>query len=132
MAATADRPQRATLSPTPGQPQETPTPKQAPLPTTPWLTISEFFQHQWNVSLATPQVSLPSILGITALSTLIQCVLPKVHPSTNRSGTRSLGSYGPQWLIVLHAKAIALAWDLITQTHLELRGQVHAGKSHCG
>jgi hypothetical protein len=31
-------------------------------PTTPWLTLTEFFQHLWNLSPATPQVSLPSIL----------------------------------------------------------------------
>jgi hypothetical protein len=102
-------------------------------PTAPWLTLPEFFQHLWNLSPATPQVSLPSILGLTALvSTLIQCVLPRIHLPTIRSGTWSLVSYGLQWLIALHAKAIASAWDLITQTHLELRGQVNAGKSHCG
>jgi hypothetical protein len=135
MAATADRPQRATLSPAPVQPQpETPPPaKQSTLPTTPWLTLSEFFQHLWNLSPATPQVSLPSILGLTELvTTLTQCTWPRIRPPTIRSGTWSLVSYGLQWLIALHAKAIASAWDLITQTHLELRSQVNAGKSHCG
>jgi hypothetical protein len=125
-AATADRPQQAILSTAPGQTQETPTPKQSPLPTIPWLTLPELFQHLWNLSPATPQVSLPSILGITALSTPIQCVLPRIYTSTIRSGTCSLIPYRLQWLIALHAKAIALAWDLITQTHLELRGQVNA------
>jgi hypothetical protein len=114
------------------QPETPPPAKQPTHPTTPWLTLPQFFQHLWNLSPATPQVSLPSILGLTALvSTLIQCVLPRIHPSTIRSGIWSLVSYGLQWLIALHAKAIASAWDLITQTHLELRGQVNAGKSHC-
>jgi hypothetical protein len=126
-AATNDRPQQATLSTAPGQPQETPILKQSPLPTSPWLTLPEFFQHLWNLSPATPQVSLPSILGITAPPPLNQCVLPRIHPPTIRSGTWSLVSYGLQWLIALHAKAIASAWDLITRTHLELR----AGSSEC-
>jgi hypothetical protein len=107
--------------------------KQSLSPTTPWLTLPEFFQHLWNLTPATPQVSLPGILGLTIISsTLIQVVLPRIYLFIIRSGTWSLVSYGLQWLIALHAKAIALAWDLITQTHLELRGQVNAGKSHCG
>jgi hypothetical protein len=94
-----------------------------------WLTLPEFFQHLWNLTPATPQVSLPGIFGLTIiLSTLIQVVLSKIHPFTNRSGTWSLVSHGLWWLIALHDKAIASAWDLITQTHLVLRGQVNAGK----
>jgi hypothetical protein len=94
-----------------------------------WLTLPEFFQHLWNLTPATHQVSLPGILGLTILlSTLIQVVLPRIHLSNNSSGTWSLVSNGLRWLIALHDKAIALAWDLITQTHLVLRGQVNAGK----
>jgi hypothetical protein len=69
----------------------------------------------------TPSVP-PGILGLTIISsTLIQVVLPRIHLSTNRSGTWSLVSHGLRWLTALHDKAIALAWDLITQTHLVLR-----------
>jgi hypothetical protein len=79
------------------QPETPPPAKHSTHPTTPLLTLPEFFQHLWNLSPATPQVSLPSILGLKApLSTLIQCVSPRIHPFTNRSSTWSLVSYGLQ------------------------------------
>jgi hypothetical protein len=62
----------------------------------PGFTLPEFFQHLWNLIPATPQVSLPGILGLTIISsTLIQVLLPRIHLSTNRSGTWSPGVLYP-------------------------------------
>jgi hypothetical protein len=117
-------------SSTPSQPQTVSTtpamkPRQ-PKPTlcTPWKHGPT--QRLWKLPTATPQVSLPGILGlIVLLSTIMQSTPPRFHPVlTGRSSPRSSVSYGLRWQIALHAKAMATAWDLITQTHLELRGQV--------
>ena len=88
----------------------------------------EFFQCLWNLPTATTPVSLSGIYWLTTLlSALIQYAMPKIHPPTHRSSPRSSTSYGLQWQIALHAKAMATAWDLITQTHLALWGCVMDG-----
>jgi hypothetical protein len=108
------------LRSTPHHPPPTPLPWRSP-----WLSLPIFFQCLWNLSTATPQVSPPCILGLTSLAP-IQYELPRIHPTT-RSSTWSSVSYGLRWLIALHDKAIASAWDLVTQTHLELWGQGNDG-----
>jgi hypothetical protein len=78
----------------------------------------------WKQTTATPQVSLPGILSmIVLLSTIMQCDHPMIY-HTYRSSPRSLVSNGLRWQLALLAKAMATAWDLITQTHLELWGQL--------
>ena len=97
-------------------------------PTTNWLTLQDFFQCLWNLPTATPQVSLPGILWpLALLSALSQYLWLKIQPSTHRSSPRSTVSYGLRWQLALHAKAMATAWDLISQTHLELWGQLQDG-----
>jgi hypothetical protein len=63
---------------------------------------------------------------IVLLSTIMQYEHPRIHHNY-WSSPRSSVSYGLQWLLALHAKAMATAWDLITQTHLELWGQLQDG-----
>jgi hypothetical protein len=76
----------------------------------------------WKQTPATPQVSLPGILGmIVLLSTILQDTHPRIQ-HTYRSSPQSPVAYGLRWLLALHDKAMATAWDLITQTHLELCG----------
>ena len=105
-----------------------PHPRASSPPLTPWLTLQEFFQCLWNLPTATPQVSLPGILCPTApLSALSQYLWLKIQPSTYRSSPRSTVSHGLRWQLALHAKAMATAWDLISQTHLELWGQLQDG-----
>ena len=125
----AFRHHEATLSTTSSsqhQPETPPSPP--PHPNTNWLTLQDFFQCLWNLPTATPQVSLPGILWPTALlSALSQYLWLKIQPSTHRSSPRSTVSYGLRWQLALHAKAMATAWDLISQTHLELWGQLQDG-----
>ena len=78
-------------------------------------------QRLWNQTTATPQVSLPGILGmIKLMSTIMQYVHPQIH-HTHWSIPQSSPFCGLQWLLALHDKAIASAWDLVTQTHLGCR-----------
>jgi hypothetical protein len=103
------------------------TPKLSP-PPTPMLTLPEFFQCLSNLPTATSPVSLSGILGHpTPLSTCIQQVWPRTQSHTFRSSPRSSPSYGLRWQLALYSKAMATAWDLITQTHLVLWGFVMNG-----
>ena len=92
------------------------------------LTLLTPHRRLWKPTTATPQVSLPGILGmIVLLSTIMQHNHPRIYPSTYRSSPRSSVSSGLRWRLALHARAMATAWDLITQTHLMLWGWVQYG-----
>lgn len=99
-----------------------------PPPPTPMLTLPEFFQCLSNLSPATSPVSLSGILGLSALlSPRIQHVWPRIHTLTLRSSPRKSTSYGLCWQLAVYFKAMATAWDLITQTHLVQWGLVGHG-----
>jgi len=125
---------RSPLEPLPASNQ------QQPSYTSPWKKHTQpkrtwhnplVYHHRprlWIQTTATPQVSLPGLLGmIVLLSTIMQYDQPRTHHTTRPSNPRSSVSYGLRWQIALLAKAIATAWDLVTQTHLELWGQRNDG-----
>jgi hypothetical protein len=75
----------------------------------------------WKRTTATPQVYLPGILGLVVLlTTIIQCNYPRILPHHHQAHIRRSVSYGLRWHLAVQAQAMATAWDLITQTYLEL------------
>jgi len=104
--------------------------KKATQPNPTWhnLTVYHHRPRLWIQTTATPQVSLPGLLGmIVLLSTIMQYEQPRMNHTTRPLNPRSSVSYGLRWRLALLAKAIATAWDLVTQTHLELWGQGNDG-----